>query len=161
MACLTITYTTLSTILSVVYCHIISYVNCGFLNHLSSPSFSSLPSTPSPPAPKPTVQLISTQYHLPTHSSFNTATITCIASLQLGQSDRLDYPKVFTWSSNGTPINDASSPTNTYNTSSESMIQRTYTIAGVYSYTCNVSVSVPGDPLAFSYDTIMITATGE
>ena len=41
------------------------------------------------------------------------------------------------------------------------MIQRNYTGAGVYYYTCNVSVSVPGDPLASSYDTIMITATGE
>ena len=31
----------------------------------------------------------------------------------------------------------------------------------MYSYTCNVSVSVPGDPVAFSYDTIMITAIGK
>ena len=122
--------------------------------------FPTLPPSLSP-APKPAVQLISTQYRLPTHSSFNTATITCSASLQLQQFDRLDYPKVFTWSSNGTPINDASSPTNVYNALSESTLQRTYTGAGVYSYTCNVSVSVPGDPVAFSYDTIMITVTGE
>ena len=120
-----------------------------------------LPPSLSSPAPKPAVQLISTQYRLPTHSSFNTATITCSASLQLQQFDGLDYPKVFTWSSNGTSINDTSSPTNVYNASSESTLQRNYTAAGVYSYTCNVSVSVPGDPVAFSYDTIMITVTGE
>ena len=31
----------------------------------------------------------------------------------------------------------------------------------MYSYTCNVSVSVPGDPVALSYDTVKITVTGE
>uniref|UniRef100_A0A1X7SR72 Ig-like domain-containing protein n=1 Tax=Amphimedon queenslandica TaxID=400682 RepID=A0A1X7SR72_AMPQE len=109
--------------------------------------------------PKPAVVLNSTRYHLPNHPSFNTATLMCTATLQLMTFDFLVFSKVLTWS--GPSVSGATPATNPTGAVSQSSLQQTYTTAGSYNYSCTVSVSVPGDPIASTTDAISIIVTGK
>ena len=107
-------------------------------------------------APKPDVKLVSTPVCVESNSNLS---LTCTATLPLPH--ELEFPKVFKWTMNDSDItSDDSSPTNPKGVVSVSTLNLKMTSSGVFVFKCEVSISVPGDPVVTSSSSLTITPQG-
>ena len=113
--------------------------------------------------PTPDINLTSSTLRLPTHPDYNEATLNCTATLPLPpETDELEFDKVFTWTMNGTNVtSDATTPSDPRGIESVSTLTRDLTIAGEIVITCEVTISVPGDPVVSNSSSVTITALGK
>ena len=113
--------------------------------------------------PTPDIILTSSTLRLPTHPDYNQATLICTAILPLlPEIDELEFDKVFTWTMSGTDVtSDATTPTDPRGIQSISTLTRDFTIAGDIVITCEVTISIPGDPVVSNSSSVTITALGK
>ena len=113
--------------------------------------------------PTPDVNLTSSTLRLPTHPDYNQAILTCTATLPLPlEIDELEFDKVFTWTMSGIDVtSNATTPTDPSGIQSVSTLTRDLTIAGEIVITCEVTISVPGDPVVSNSSSVTITALGK
>ena len=113
--------------------------------------------------PTPDIILTSSTLRLPTHLDYNQAILTCTATLPLPpETDELEFDKVFTWTMNGTDVtSDATTPTDPSGMQSISTLTTDFTIAGDIVITCEVNISIPGDPAVSNSSSMTITALGK
>ena len=110
--------------------------------------------------PTPDIILTSSTLRLPTHPDYNQAILTCTATLP--GTNQLFFDKVFTWTMSGTNVtSDATTPTDPDGIESVSTLTRDFTIAGDIVITCEVTISVPGDPVVSNSSSITITVLGK
>ena len=113
--------------------------------------------------PTPDIILTSSTLRLPAHPDYNQATLTCIATLPLPpEIDELEFDKVFRWTMSGTDVtSDASTPTDPRGIQSISTLTTDFTIGGDIVFTCEVNISVPGDPVVSNSSSVTITVLGK
>ena len=113
--------------------------------------------------PTPDIILTSSTLHLPTHPDYNQLILICTATLPLPpETNELEFDKVFTWTMNGTDVtSDATTPTNPRGIESVSRLTRDLTIAGDIAFRCEVTISVPGDPVVSNSNSVSITVIGK
>ena len=113
--------------------------------------------------PTPDIFLTSSTLRLPTHPDYNQAILTCTATLPLPpEIDELEFDKVFTWTMSGTDVtSDATTPTDPSGIESVSTLTRDLTIAGDIVFRCEVTISVPGDPVVSNSNSMTITVLGK
>ena len=110
--------------------------------------------------PTPDIILTSSTLRLPTHPDYNQAILTCTATLP--GTNQLFFDKVFRWTMSGTDVtNDATTPTDPRGIESISTLTRDFTIAGDIVITCEVTISVPGDPVVSNSSSVTITVLGK
>ena len=108
----------------------------------------------------PNIILTSSTLRLPTHPDYNQAILTCTATLP--GTNQLAFDKEFTWTMNGTNVtSDATTPTDPSGIESVSTLTTDFTIAGDIVITCEVTISVPGDPVVSNNSSVTITALGK
>ena len=89
--------------------------------------------------------------------SNSNVSLTCTATLP----HELKFAKVFKWTMNDIDItNNASSPTNPKGVVSVSKLNLTMTSFGMFVFKCEVSISVPGDPIVTNNSSLTITSQG-
>ena len=113
--------------------------------------------------PTPDIILTSSTLRLPTHPDYNQATLICTATLPLPpEIDELQFDKEFTWTMSGTDVtSDATIPTDPRGIESVSTLTRDLTIAGDIVFSCEVNISVTGDPVVSNSSSVTITVLGE
>ena len=113
--------------------------------------------------PTPDIILTSSTLRLPSHPDYNQTTLTCTATLPLPpEIDELEFDKVFRWTMSSTDVtSDASTPTDPRGIESVSTLTTDFTIAGDIVITCEVTISVPGDPVVSNSSSITITVLGK
>ena len=111
----------------------------------------------------PDINLTPSTFHLPTHPNYNEVTLICTATLPLLlETDELVFDKVFTWTMNGINVtSNASLPTDLDSIESISTLTQELTNTGDNVFRCEVSVSVPGDPIVSNSSSITITVSGK
>ena len=113
--------------------------------------------------PTPDIILTSSTLRLPTHPDYNQAILICTATLPLPpETNELEFDKVFTWTMSGTDVtSDATTPTDPRGIETVSTLTRDLTIAGDIVFTCEVTISIPGDPVVSNSSSVTITALGK
>ena len=110
--------------------------------------------------PTPDIILTSSTLRLPTHPDYNQATLNCTATLP--GTNQLAFDKVFMWTMSGTNVTgDATTPTDPRGMQSISTLTTDFTIAGDIVIICEVTISIPGDPVVSNSSSITITALGK
>ena len=113
--------------------------------------------------PTPDIILTSSTLRLPTHPDYNQATLTCTATLPLPpETNQLAFDKVFTWTMSGTNVtSDATTPTDPRGIESVGTLTRDLAIAGEIVFSCEVNISVTGDPVVSNSSSVTITVLGK
>ena len=112
--------------------------------------------------PIPDISLTSSTVRLPTHPDYNQAILNCTATLPLPLETKLEFDKVFTWTMSGIDVtSNATIPTDPSGIESVSTLTRDFTNAGDIVVTCEVNISIPGDPVVSNSGSITITALGK
>ena len=110
--------------------------------------------------PTPDIILTSSTLRLPTHPDYNQATLICTTTVP--GTNQLFFDKVFTWTMSGTDVtSDATTPSDPRGIESVSTLTRDFTIAGDIVITCEVTISVPGDPVVSNSSSVTITVLGK
>ena len=112
----------------------------------------------SSPAPSLSVSLSPALVRLPNQPPHNDAVFTCVATVPT----TLEVDKAFSWISNfGNAVNNTGPTASPRGLNSSNNFSVTLSSPGVFSVTCSVSISIPGDPPVSASNTSAVTVTGK
>lgn len=111
--------------------------------------------------PTPNVTLTASLYQVPTHTDYNSVTLSCSDALPSDLKD-LAIDKQYSWTVNGTgTTTGVQGPFDEDERESYGSLTISITDLGTIAFTCTVSIQVPGDPIISSNASITVTALGK